>query len=426
MVGTDGGCGLAVLESTESLDRTESADGAGDAVVEGAGGAEGAHPMVKPALRRAWRHRDVLQLGMTRAHARVVGPVDTATASFLGLLDGTRGLPLLRAEAAAMGLPEGRADALVERLSRAGVLDDARGGGRGGAALRSRGPALERLRPDLASLSVLHPAPGAAMGLMAARQARRVQVRGAGRVGAAVAALLSACGVGQVDVLDGGYVEPWDVSPCGVGAERTGERRDAAARRAVREAAPVPRPRTRARERADGSGAGEFAPPLALTVFAPRDGVAVWAPDPAGAREAMAAGTPHLYAGVAEATGVVGPLVLPGRSACAECLALGRAERDAAWPRMVAQWKSGRRAEVPSCDMALATVVAGLTVSWALAFLDGGSAAGVGARLELALPGPDWSPRPIEPHPRCPCGAVRSPEGGGARAAGAPHGTMPG
>ncbi|MGI5339925.1 ThiF family adenylyltransferase [Streptomyces sp. CA-181903] len=420
MVGTDGGCGVAVLETLES------ADGAGDAVGEGADGVEGAHPVVKPALRRAWRRRDVLQLGMTPAHARVVGPVDTATASFLGLLDGTRGLPLLRAEATAMGLPEGRADALVERLARAGVLDDARGGGRGGAALRSRGPALERLRPDLASLSVLHPAPGAAMGLMAARQARRVQVRGAGRVGAAVAALLSASGVGQVDVLDGGYVEPWDVSPCGVGAERTGERRDAAARRAVREAAPLPRPRTRTQGDHAGAGAGEFAPPLALTVFAPRDGVAVWAPDPAGAREAMAAGTPHLYAGVAEATGVVGPLVLPGRSACAECLALGRAERDAAWPRMVAQWKSGRRAEVPSCDMALATVVAGLTVSWALAFLDGGSAAGAGARLELALPGPDWSPRPIEPHPRCPCGAARSPEGGRARAAGAPHGTMPG
>ncbi|EMF02570.1 ThiF family adenylyltransferase [Streptomyces mobaraensis NBRC 13819 = DSM 40847] len=421
MVGTDGGCGAAVLESLKDRGRT---DGPGDAVVGGAGGAAGAHPVVKPALRRAWRRRDVLQLGMTRAHARVVGPVDTATASFLGLLDGTRGLPLLRAEAAAMGLPEGRADALVERLTRAGVLDDARGGGRGGAALRSRGPALERLRPDLASLSVLHPAPGAALGLMAARQARRVQVRGAGRVGAAVAALLSASGVGQVDVLDGGYVEPWDVSPCGVGVERTGERRDAAARRVVREAAPLPRPRTRARE--DEAGAGEFAPPLALTVFAPRDGVAVWAPDPAGAREAMAAGAPHLYAGVAEATGVVGPLVLPGRSACAECLALGRAERDAAWPRMVAQWKSGRRAEVPSCDMALATVVAGLTVSWALAFLDGGSAAGVGARLELALPGPDWSSRPVEPHPRCPCGAARSPEGGRARAAGAPHGTMPG
>ncbi|MGK5638938.1 ThiF family adenylyltransferase, partial [Streptomyces sp. URMC 126] len=137
---------------------------------------------MKPALRRAWRSRDVLQLGMTRAHATVVGPVDTATASFLGLLDGTRGLPLLRAEAAAMGLPEGRADALVERLARAGALDDARGGGAGGAALRSRGPALERLGPDLASLSVLHPAPGAAIGVMAARAVEQAEERRRRRV----------------------------------------------------------------------------------------------------------------------------------------------------------------------------------------------------------------------------------------------------
>ncbi|WP_107082161.1 ThiF family adenylyltransferase [Streptomyces caatingaensis] len=373
--------------------------------------------MLKPALRRAWRNRDTLQVGMTAAHATAVGPVDTATASFLALLDGTRGLPLLRAEATALGLPDGRADALVARLARAGLLDDARGGGEAGAALRSRGTALERLRPDLGSLSVLHPQPGAAIGLMAARQGARVRVRGAGRVGAAVAALLSASGVGHVDVLDGGCVEPWDVAPGGVGARRTGERRDAAARRAVREAAPLPVPRSRA---------GRAEPPPALTVCAPRDGVAVWAPDPAEARELVASGTPHLYAGVAEATGVVGPLVLPGRSACAECLDVDRAERDAAWPRMLAQWKSGRRAGVPSCDMALATVVAGLAVAWALAFLDGGSAAGTGHRLELALPGPRWSSRPVEPHPRCPCGAARPPEGDRDRAAGAAHGRMRG
>ncbi|MEU5048385.1 ThiF family adenylyltransferase [Streptomyces sp. NPDC021096] len=364
--------------------------------------------MVKPALRRSWRNRDMVQFGIAPAHAVVVGPVDTATGAFLGLLDGTRGMPLLREEARGMGLPEGRADALVERLGEAGLLDDARGGGEGAAALRSRGGALERLRPDLASLSVLHSGPGAAMRLTAARQAMRVQVRGAGRVGAAVAALLSASGVGRVDVLDGGRVEPWDVSPAGVGPERTGERRDAAARQVVRQVAPVPRPRAR------GGGAGtdragaEAEPPLALVVLAPRDGLAAYAPDPLTAHELVSSGTPHMYAGVLEATGVVGPLVLPRVSACAGCVELGRADRDTAWPRMLAQWKSGRSSGVPSCDMALATVVAGLTVARALAFLDGGSTSGAGVRLELALPGPAWSPRPVEPHPRCPCGAAGS------------------
>ncbi|MCD9142517.1 ThiF family adenylyltransferase [Streptomyces albireticuli] len=376
------------------------------------------HPMLKPALRRAWHSRDTVQFGVAPAHATRVGPVDTATSSFLTLLDGTRGLPLLREQGRAVGLSEGRVDGLVERLTRAGLLDDPHGGGERAAAVRDRGPALERLRPDLASLSVLHAGAGTAMELMGARQAMRVQVRGAGRVGAAVAALLSASGVGRVDVRDGGCVEPWDVAPAGVGAERIGERRDAAARRVVREAAPGPRPRAR------GGESAEAEPPLSLVVWAPRDGLAAYAPDPEAARELVAAGVPHLYAGVLEATGLVGPLVLPGGSACAGCVELGRAERDPAWPRMLAQWRSGRGPGVPSCDMALATVVAGLTVARALAFLDGGSPAGAGVRLELALPGPAWSPRPVEPHPRCPCGAAGSSDSVYASAVGAPHGTM--
>ncbi|MEU1309781.1 ThiF family adenylyltransferase [Streptomyces cinnamoneus] len=380
--------------------------------------------MLKPALRRAWRNRDTVQFGVAPAHAVVVGPVDTATGSFLGLLDGTRGMPLLREEARGMGLPDGRADGLVERLSAAGLLDDPRAGGEAAAALRSRGGALERMRPDLASLSVLHAGPGAAMRVMAARQALRVQVRGAGRVGAAVAALLSGSGVGRVEVLDGGRVEPWDVAPAGLGPDRIGERRDAAARQVVRQAAPVPKPRARpggagrgdaGRAGAGRGGAGDGSP-LALVVLAPRDGLAAYAPDPLEAQELVLAGTPHLYAGVLEATGVVGPLVLPGGSACAGCIELERAGRDVAWPRMLAQWRSGRASGVPSCDMALATVVAGLTVVRALAFLDGGSTSGAGVRLELALPGPAWTPRPVEPHPRCPCGAARSgsPERAGA------------
>ncbi|MEV5505965.1 ThiF family adenylyltransferase [Streptomyces orinoci] len=378
------------------------------------------HPLIKPALRRAWRSRDTVQFGMTRAHAVVVSPVDTATGAFLSLLDGTRGLPLLREQAAAMGLAEDRADTVVRRLAAAGLLDDPLAG-REAAAPRAMGAAADRLRPDRSSLALLHPEPGAAAGLLAARRRARVQVRGAGRVGAMVAALLSASGVGRVDVLDGGCVEPWDAAPGGLDPDQTGERRDAAARRVVRRTASQPPPRARA----VGGGAPPE-PPLALQLLTPRDGLSVWAPDPAGARELLAAGIPHLYAGVVEATGVVGPLVLPGRSACAGCLELAEADRDAAWPRMLAQWRSGRRPGVPSCDMALATVVAGLTASWALAFLDGGSRANAGSRLELALPGPGWSSRPIAPHPRCPCGAAGSGDPDFPSAAGAPRGRMHG
>ncbi len=61
------------------------------------------HPRVKPALRRGWRDLSTVQFGMTPAHALTLGPLDSATQGFLDLLDGTRGLPLLREEARRRG-----------------------------------------------------------------------------------------------------------------------------------------------------------------------------------------------------------------------------------------------------------------------------------------------------------------------------------
>ncbi|MFD8610044.1 TOMM precursor leader peptide-binding protein [Streptomyces sp. NPDC059631] len=375
------------------------------------------HPMVKPALRRGWRDLNTVQFGMTPAHALTLGPVDTATGSFLELLNGTRGLPLLREEAHRMDLPEGHVDLLVRRLSRAGLLDDARGGGAAAAELRAKKEVMDRLAPDLAALSVVNREPGGAIERLAARRGMRVRVRGAGRVGAVLAALLSGAGVGEVEVLDGGCVEPWDVAPGGLPAEAVGERRDAAARRAVRRAAPA-----RPERRTAGTPSGADETGHALVVIAPRDDVTVQAPDPAVAAPLIASGTPHLYAGVVEATGVVGPLVLPGQTGCAECLHHGRTDRDETWPRLVAQWRSGRQRRVRPCDLALATTVAGLAAAHALAFLDGETPSSTGARWEVSAPALNWHGRPVWPHPDCPCGAARksvvedTSKEGGARA----------
>jgi len=201
------------------------------------------HPMVKPALRRGWRDLNTVQFGMTPAHAMVLGPMDTATGSFLDLLDGTRGMPLLRAQGREMGLPDGHVDRLVDRLAASGLLDDTTGGGPAAGALRENKEVTDRLRPDLASLSLVARDPGEAVERLAVRRGLRVQVRGAGRVGVAVAALLAGAGVGEVEVRDGGRVDPWDVAPGGLPAESVGERREDAARRAVRRAAPDRPPR---------------------------------------------------------------------------------------------------------------------------------------------------------------------------------------
>ncbi|MFI2412240.1 TOMM precursor leader peptide-binding protein [Streptomyces sp. NPDC018947] len=358
------------------------------------------HPMVKPALRRGWRDLNTVQFGMTPAHAVTLGPVDTATGSFLDLLNGTRGGALLREEGRRMDLPDGHVDRLVERLARAGLLDDSRGGGPAADALREKKGVLDRLRPDLASLSLTTSGPGDAIRHLAARRAMRVRVRGAGRVGAVLACLLSGAGVGEVDVRDVGRVEPWDVAPGGLPAGAVGERRDEAARRAARGAGPDRPPRRGPGGQPD-EGLG-----LSLVVLAPRDDVAAHAPDPAHAESLMASGTPHLYAGVVEGTGIVGPLVLPGETGCAGCLHADRADRDPAWPRLVAQWRSGNRRQVASCDLTLATTVAGFAAAQALAFLDGRTPSGAGTRWEVSLPALRWHARPVPGHPACPCGAA--------------------
>ncbi|CAL9438041.1 MULTISPECIES: ThiF family adenylyltransferase [Streptomyces althioticus group] len=359
------------------------------------------HPMLKPALRRGWRDRNTVQFGMTPAQALTLGPVDTATGSLLELLDGTRGLELLREEGRRMELPDGHVDRLVRRLSRAGLLDDSRGGGPAADALRGRPEVLDRLRPDWASLGLTTAGPGDPLRVLAARRSMRVQVRGVGRVGAAVAALLSGAGVGQVEVRDVGRVEPWDVAPGGLPAEAVGERREEAARRLVRRCAPDRPPRGTVR-----SPLAEDVTGHSLVVLAPRDDVAVHAPDPVSAEPLLASGTPHLHAGVVEGTGVVGPLVLPGETACAGCLQEGRIDRDPAWPRLVAQWRSGRQRRVSACDLGLAATVAGLAAAHALAFLDGRVPSSAGARWEVSLPQLHGQPRPVAPHRRCPCGAA--------------------
>ncbi|MGW3117270.1 TOMM precursor leader peptide-binding protein [Streptomyces sp. NPDC001107] len=363
-------------------------------------------PIVKPALRRGWRDLNTVQFGMAPAHALTLGPMDTATGSFLDLLNGTRGLPLLREEGRRMDLPDGHVDRLVERLARAGLLDDAKGGGPAVEALRRKKDVLARLRPDLASLSLTTTEPGDAISRLAARRSLRVQVRGAGRVGSVLASLLAGAGIGEVDVRDVGRVEAGDVAPGGLPAESIGDRRDEAARQAVRRSAP-----DRPARRGNTTPPPDAEPGFSLVILAPRDDVAVHAPAPSTAEPLIASGTPHLYAGVVEATGVVGPLVLPGETGCAGCLHEGRTDRDPAWPRLVAQWRSGAPRQARPCDLTLATAVAGLAAAHALAFLDGRVPTSAGARWEVSLPALTWHARPVWAHPACPCGAAEKGKG---------------
>jgi bacteriocin biosynthesis cyclodehydratase domain-containing protein len=336
-------------------------------------------PLLKPALKRIWRDAQTLQLGLQPGRAVVVGGLEPTDAQVLDLLDGSRDTPTLLADAGRSGVDPARAGHLLGLLASADALDEP-----GGPI-----PHDARLDPDLLSLSLLRRGVGAAHRTLARRRIAHVTVHGAGRVGATVAGLLAAAGVGRVDIDDDGPVRPADLSPGGIREPAAGNRGQAA---------------TRALPRAAGHDghAGRQ-----LAVVAPVGSVA--------APEVLAAvrHRPHLLVAVRETTALVGPLVLPGASPCVRCLELARADRDPAWPALVAQLLGSARAP-EACDIALATLAAALAAVQALAYLDahrGFGASVVGGVWEFGLADGRLRRRSVEPHVACGCGAAEPATG---------------
>ncbi|WP_042384380.1 ThiF family adenylyltransferase [Streptacidiphilus melanogenes] len=339
-------------------------------------------PCLKPALHRAWRDRETLQFGLDSRHGGTMAAAPDE-ARFLDLLDGTRELAALPGEAARLGIGPERVGELLEELLACDALDDSTAH-RPLLALPPEERA--RLAPDLAALSLARPGPGAAPAALLARREARVEVRGAGRVGAAVASLLAAAGVGRVRVRDAGRVQPEDASPAGLRPDDAGRLRIDAARAAVRRAAPW---------RPDETAATQGLPDL--VVVAPRG-----LPDPELGQALVQAGLPHLYAGVVETTGSVGPLVLPGDSPCGRCLSCRRAEEDPSWPLLLAQHCSGRSAP-GACDATLAATVASTAALHALIYLDGAAPPSLGGWVDISMVDGSMRRRSLEAHPDCGC-----------------------
>ncbi|PRY15117.1 TOMM precursor leader peptide-binding protein [Kineococcus rhizosphaerae] len=121
---------------------------------------------------------------------------------------------------------------------------------------------------------------------------------------------------------------------------------------------------------------------------------------PVQADGAQADGVAHLSVVLRDTDAVVGPLVLPGRSACLRCLDRWRTDDDPQWPavRDAFSRSAGRPA-----DAATARAVAGLAALQVLTFLDGARPSTVGASLELLLPEGRVRQRWWRPHPACGC-----------------------
>ncbi len=290
---------------------------------------------------------------------------------------------------------------LLAHLGRHGLLED--------AATRCPGwrglphPERDRLGPDLASLSLLDHGTGGGKRALSRRFAGHVEIRGAGRVGASLAALLAAAGVGEVRVLDEELTRDADLAPAGLRAADLGRPRGDAATPPTLPLAVLKAARA-ARRRGGGRGGRRIPTPrghhptVDLVVLTTDDGVLPYAEDVWGA------GIPHLVAQVQEAAGTVGPLVLPGYTSCLRCHDLIRADRDPQWPAVAAQLAApaGPRA-VAACDVVLATVVAGHAALQVLAFLETGTAPTADGSLHVSLPDGTLRRRSWHAHPACGC-----------------------
>jgi bacteriocin biosynthesis cyclodehydratase domain-containing protein len=328
-----------------------------------------------PRLIRLRPHRSLLRRGPT---ARQFG-LDPRTA--LAVDDLPRPLALmldelvapadrvdLVARAVRRGADAGAAEDLLRRLVDAGVLVDA--------------AAVERL--------------------VRRRAEATVAVAGDGPLAVGLAAGLAVAAVGTLQLAagSGGPVRARDVGTGLLDGDR-GRPRGEALADAVRRVVPGAR-----------AGPQPTRPSPCFYVLADAA-----APDPVLVAELHATRIAHLPVRLRDGVGVVGPLVLPGRSACLGCLELHRRGRDPGWPAVAAQLMNREGSGEP----ATAAATAALGVAQVLAALDAaagsdrneeaGSAAGppaLGATLELDLAAGVLLRRRWSGHPDCTCGAPPS------------------
>lgn len=354
-----------------------------------------AAPLLNPALRRLWRDDTTVQLGLDADPAMVIHEVDPAIRSLLDRLDGRHSATEIIAAAVADGHDADAVVTLLRDLHAAGALV---GGDPAGLAGLGGPTEMDRLGPDLASLSLLARIGGPdATARLRRRRSAQVVVHGATRVGVPLAAAVAAAGVGRAVVVDSGSVLLADANPGGLLPADENRPRRMAAHDAVRRAAPTV-----------DTSIGPHQRPDLIVLSDP------WPTEQACA-SLHAAGTPHLLATVRETTGVVGPLVLPGRTACLRCVDLHRCDRDRAWPAMLAQLTGRARRAADPLDGPLALLMAAVAALLALTFLDGaGEVPGAvrDASLELRLPDVNLRRRGWPPHPRCRCGAARQARAG--------------
>jgi hypothetical protein len=334
-------------------------------------------PTLLPGLARAWRGPHTLQLGVDPPHAISIDLPDPRVARMLDLLDGRRTERAVLARIAADGVSADDSRVLLDALHAAGLVLPA-------ADLLP--PALpeaarQRLVGEATALAfqraVDDPPP---VQILRRRAAARVALTGRGRLAAPIAVALAEAGIGHIHADLSGAVWPSELPGGPLGAADVGRPRAEAITAAVRRAAPETGTRTVRRGAASLVVQLGYGEPAALLAAA-------------YARRRQA----HLAVAIRDGAVVVGPLVRPGVGPCLHCIELHRQDRDPGRPV-----STGPAATAEPCAVGTLLAATGYAVAEALAFLDGGSPATLGASVEIAAPGRARR-RTWESHPDCRC-----------------------
>lgn len=219
-----------------------------------------------------------------------------------------------------------------------------------------------------------------------------VVVHGRGPLAVGIVNGLAAAGVGRVHTVTGGSVGPGDLGTGYLHDDRGADRLEAT-RLALCRLLP---------NASTGPPPVRLVPDLAV--------LADETPAPEIAEGLRAAAVAHLPVRLREGVGVVGPLVLPGRTACLGCVDRHRAGRDPHWPALAAQLAGRPGRAAPGSAQA----TAGLAVAQVLAVLESAwleiPPPTLGTAVELDVAAATVVRRRWPPHPDCPCRAA-SPGG---------------
>ncbi len=358
------------------------------------------------ALELLWRAATEVQVGTDPRWAVALTDLSPSAASTLAGLAAGSTVRAMTAALRAEAVPDAEIAAVLDHLRAAHLV----------VAPSTDDPAAPT-RADARTHALLA-LDGDAAPLLARRARAVVRIVGIGRTGAVLAAALAAAGIGTLHLDDERPTRPEEVGFGGLRTGDTGRPHGTVLAATLLEARPGLRTLVPAGRSAD------------LVVLL-ECGVA----DPVAHAPLLDAGIAHLSVVIGEASVRVGPLVVPGRTACLRCLDLHRTDADPCWPAVAAQLAAAPARAARTEETTLALMAAACAATQVLAHVDGRPATTHGGALEIALPlglpvAQQWAP-----HPRCGCGArlaeevsddrtseVRSPSGvpgGGVSATGA-------